>query len=136
MIGAGHAIFGIAAACDQRADLLADHRIIGAGTHGNNRACYLQSRNMRGTGRGRIEALALNDIGAVDPSSRDADQYLALRRLRNRRLACNQYFGATRFGIVNGLHDSRYYCSHGHGRHALVIPPRCGQNPNICSGLY
>ncbi len=63
-----------------------------------------QAEHIRHTGRRRIVALALMDIGSVDAGGFHPDQNLALLRNRTRAHLDFERFGTARAGRDNGAH--------------------------------
>ena len=76
------AIFGIAAACDEGADVAA-HQLFPTV---DDLSGDFQPEDVRRTGRRRIEPLALKDVGPVDARRGDLDQHLAGARGRHRAI--------------------------------------------------
>ena len=72
------AVFGIAAARHQRADLVADRQAAGSRVAGHDFTGHFQAGQVRRAAR-RIGALALEYIGTVDAGRADLDQHLADR---------------------------------------------------------
>ena len=95
--GAGRrdAIFGIAAARDQRADLLADERL-SALARLDDLAGDLEAEDVGRAGRRRIEPAPLEDVGPVDAGRGDLDQHFAGPGSRHRPLDQRQLLGAVR----------------------------------------
>ena len=58
----------------------------------------------RGTGRRRIVAAALRDVGAVDAGVGDPDQHLAGADLGHRPVLRHQHLGAAAVAVVNVFH--------------------------------
>ena len=86
------AIFGIAAAGDQRANLLADQlRRPRAASH--HLSGYLEAQHIGRARRRRIHAPPLQHVGPIHPGRRDLDQHLARPRLRHRPLDDRQAAG-------------------------------------------
>jgi hypothetical protein len=79
-----HAIGGIAAAGDQRADRIANLGVMHAEPDRRHRAGDLEAGNVGRAGRRRILAHALHDIGPVDPGGGHFDQHLAGAGQRHR----------------------------------------------------
>ena len=79
------AIFGIAAAGDQRADLLPEQRF-GAWPGRDHRSGDFEAEDVGRARRRRIEPAALEDVGAVDPRRGDLDQHFARPGARHRPL--------------------------------------------------
>ena len=90
----GH-LFGVAAAGQQGDDLVPHGERLGhAGPEPGDPARDFQPGNLRGPGRGRVVALALLDVGAVEPRGDDVDQHLAGAGHRRRDLADLQGLGS------------------------------------------
>ena len=70
-------VLGIAAAAEQRADLLAGMQIGDAFADGGDLAGALQAENVTGTGRRVVEAPALHQVRAIEPGRDHPDQHLA-----------------------------------------------------------
>ena len=91
------AIFGIAAARDQRADLLADQPARPLARR-HDLAGDLEPRNVASARRRRIKAAALQHVGPVDPGRGHPDQHLARPGPRHRPLDQLELFGSAGFG--------------------------------------
>jgi len=85
------AIFGIATARDQRADLGAAHGGIDAIAERYDVTGDLQAENRRRAWRGRVFALALEHVGPVHAGRGDLDQNLARPRFGDRPLDRNKH---------------------------------------------
>ena len=108
----GEAVFGIAAAGDERADLLAEQRFGRALAQRDDFARYLEARDRRGARRRRVEALPLDDVGAVDPGMADPDQHLVFSRLRNRQRFGAEYLRPAGFVEPHCSHRIRQNLTH------------------------
>ncbi len=103
--GRRDAIFGIAAARDERADLLADE-VSSALSRFDDRAGHFESEDVRRSGRRRIEAPALEDVGPIDAGRGDLDQHLARADARHRPFDQRKLLRAVRLRRDDGLHRS------------------------------
>ncbi len=114
---------GVTAAANQRANEIARLEARGAGPQRDDLAGDFHAENIGGAFGRRVEALALEHVGAIDPGGRDLDQHLARTRLRHGTRARHQHFGsAGRCGLDRG---------HGlwqHRSHTLlvVMPAKAG----------
>ena len=110
----GDAIFGIAAARDQRADRVAGPPTLDAVTDGGNGARNLQPHDRRRAGRHRVHPHALQHVGAVDPCGGDLDEHLARAGFWDGAGDRDQHLRASGCGGVD--------CGHGGGNgHAADI---------------
>ena len=80
----GEAIFGVAAAGNERRDPRAERVTRRARPERGHLAGDLQAENVRCAGRRRIDALALEDVGPVDARRLDLDEDFARARDRAR----------------------------------------------------
>jgi hypothetical protein len=106
----GDAIFGIAAAGDERADLVALMPFGDALAEPRDRAGDFEAEDRRSARRRRVIAGALQDIRPVDPGGGDADQHLAGGGTRHRAGGERQRLGSARRGqadIPHLLRDKR-----------------------------
>ncbi len=71
-----------------------ENGLVDAGPEAGDPAGDFQPGNLRGPGRGRVVALALLDVGAVEPRGDDVDQHLAGAGHRGRDLADLQGLGS------------------------------------------
>ena len=101
----GH-LLGVAAAGQQRADLLAGLPPGDAVAEGGHGARALEARIGRRARRRRVEPLALHEVGPVDACRGHLDQNLARPRPRVRHLGPLQNFGAS--GLAD--HDRVHSC--------------------------
>ena len=85
------AIFGIAAANHQRANLVADFPVRHARSQRDDLTRDLQSGNIRRALWRRIQTLALHDIGPVDARGGNLDQNFACARRGHRALFGNKH---------------------------------------------
>ena len=107
------AIFGVATAGQQGANWIADPPAIDAFAQCGNSAGYFQAGNVGGARRGRITALTLQAVGAVDASGSDLDQDFAGRGLGHGAAVGNQLFGAAGFGDFDDGHHFGQIQGHG-----------------------
>ena len=80
----GDAVFGIAAAIDERADLVADFPARDAGADSRYLTRDLETRQRRMAGRRRIGAHALLNVRSIDAGGSDLHEDLAVAHLRYR----------------------------------------------------
>ena len=113
------AIFGIAAAGDQRADRLADPARIDALADRDDRARHLEARDRRRPGRRRIEAEPLHDVGPVDAGRLDPDQHFARAGPRHRPLDRLQDVGAAGRVGIDRDHGAWGWWSFGNARREM-----------------
>ena len=92
----GQAVFGIAAAGDQRADLRPASASDDAFAQRDDFAGNLQPGDRRGARRRRIAPLPLEHVGPVDPGIGDPDQHLAGAGHRQRPSPGLEHFGTAR----------------------------------------
>ena len=111
-----HGVLGVAAAGDERADLVADLVARDAFAEGDDPAGDLQSGNVGGAGRRGIATHALQYVGSVDAGDRDMDQDLAGTGLRHRALLWFQDFRA-----AGGIETDG---GHGLGQGGHAVSPR------------
>ena len=113
------AIFGIAAAGDQRADLLPDQRARRRARR-DDFSRDLEPEDVGRAGRRRIEAPALQYVGPVDPGRGDLDQDFVRARPRHRPLDHRQLVRAVGCGATTALIDGGKL---GHGAGLLTARP-------------
>jgi hypothetical protein len=102
------AVFGVAAAVGERRHVVADGPAGRAVSKSYDLARDFEAEKIGRARRCRVEALALHEVGAVDPRRLDADQHFPGRGARHRATARNQHLRPAR-----GRH-----LDHGHiGRH-------------------
>ena len=125
LAGIDDAIFGIAAAADEPADLVADPPAGDALADARDLARDFQPRRIGGAGGRRIFADALDEIAAVEPGGMDLHQHLARLRLRHGQAADLQHVGVAELADADRVHLG------GEAAHAW---PSCGKLPtNLCS---
>ena len=108
------AIFGIATARDQRADL-AIQQPLGAFPRRDHRSRDFEAEDIGRPGRRRIDSAALKNVRAVDPGGRNLDQDFVAAGLRHRAIDELEHFGATGQTGNNGPH---FFWNFGHWRQA------------------
>src|SRR5690606_7160676 len=104
------AIFRVAAARHQRAQLVAFLVTGDAGAPRDNRARDFEPRNVRCAGRRCIAAHALQDVRAVDPGRGNLDQHFIMARLRHRARRRHQHFRSAELLDFNRGHRFWHAC--------------------------
>ena len=99
-----HDLLGVAAACQQRAHLVAGLPSGDVAAHGRDAAGAFQAGIRRSAGRRRIEPLPLCQIRAVDTGGGDIDQHLVRSGRRIRRLHPAKDVGPAGLGDDDGMH--------------------------------
>ena len=103
---AGTATFSrVSAAREQRAHLVADGPAGDTGAELGDPAGALQAGVGGGAGRRVVEALALEEVGAVDRARRHLDEHFALAGHRVGDLVPHQRLGSTGFGNRDRMHE-------------------------------
>ncbi len=106
LTGRHDGLLGVAAAREQRAHLVADGPAADTGTEFGDTAGALQPGVGGGAGRRVVEALSLQDVGAVDGPGHHLDQHLALAGRGVGDLVPHQCLGPTRFGNRDRMHGT------------------------------
>lgn len=97
-------LLGVAAAPEQRAHLVAHGPAGDPGAERGDPSGALQAGVGGGAGRRVVEALPLEDVGAVDGPGHDVDQHLPLTGHGIRHLAPDQRLGPTGFRNRDRIH--------------------------------
>ena len=99
-----HAVLGVPAAGEQRADLVAHRRIGHALPDRRDGSGHFQPRDVGSAGGRRVVALALHRVGPIDPGRRHLDQHLARTGSRHRPGRDPQRLGRTGLRDVDDAH--------------------------------
>ena len=105
LFGRRTAVLGVAAAGDQRADVVADPPRRHVAADFDDGAGDLEAGDIRRSGRRRVLALALHQVRPVHASGRDLDQHLPGAGRRSGPLDRRQDLGSTWFSYLNGNHS-------------------------------
>src|SRR6185436_9267365 len=100
------AVLRISAACDQRADVVADAKPVDAGADALDGAGNLEPRDVGCAGWRRISSQPLEDVRPVDARGSHLDQDFARCRRRHRPLRRDQHLGAARLLDLDRDHES------------------------------
>ena len=136
--GGSGAVFRIAAAIGQGADLVADLPRRDIGTDRHDLARDFQAQDRAGAGRRRVGALALGDIGTVHTGGLDADQHLIGLRGWERALGEPHHLGSAGAVHLNEGHGlwQRHLGSSVHFSRLLPLRARQGKVVRRAAGPH